>query len=132
MSRRARSLFRGTLNGALGSNVTVTPPTNVQSVRATRVADNLGGCPISNAVLNSNAFSNLVNQCNKSTTYEAIAIAFIIAFAASLVTMVGMVFAVQGKYGQSIIATANTIRTLSANPDFAAAVAATKSPKTDL
>ena len=60
----------------------------------------LGGCPVYDPVLSSNAFSNLVSQCDKSTTYEAIAIAFVIAFAAALFTMVGMVFAIQSKYGQ--------------------------------
>lgn len=126
------ALNSGTLNTAIGSNITVTPPTNVQSVRATRVADNLGGCPVYNPVLATSAFNNLVNQCSKSTTYEAVAIAFVIAFAASSFTMVGLLIAIRSKYGAGIIATANTIRSLSTRGDFATMVASSKTPQTDL
>ena len=108
--------FDSALNTGLISNAlaaagigSAMAPTNVQTARATRMADNAGGCPVITPVPNILSCPALAS---KEQTYKAISIAFIVAFGVLMIgIVVGAVIAVISLKTQLLIqkATADAI-----------------------
>ena len=91
----------GTLALALsGTNYSSLPATNVQAVRATRLADSAGGCPIYSAAAQpiSEICSASLGQANM---YKAIAIAFVVATGTLVLGFVAGMAAVLVRYKNS-------------------------------
>ena len=88
------AMFDSALNSGIISNAlmaagigSASAPTNVQTMRATRAADAQGGCP--SWVPPADPFFSCPDVLKQEETYRAVAIAFIVAFAFTIIGFLG-------------------------------------------
>ena len=88
------AMFDSALNSGIIGNAlmaagigSASAPTNVQTMRATRAADAVGGCPV--WVPPPDPFFSCPNVLKREETYKSVMIAFVVAFAISIAGFFG-------------------------------------------